>query len=414
MGEEMIHSEETSETLCPLPFLHTYVKANGKLVACCEAQETVLSTDLGGLEDWNSSSYRALRSEMLNGEKPSICRKCWKNEAVGSPSAREQAWTDFRAGFYSTDTIASSMEGEVSRAPSFVEVKCSNFCNLKCKMCHPSSSSRLNEDREIHAKYQPDLVWPKVPVRSDQTIHELLSFKSEDLKDLRVLQFSGGEPFLHAQQYEIVSRLSGKHSADISLRYATNLTTFPSRELLGQWSRFRAVNVKVSLDGIDDVNDYIRLGSRFSEVISNLRRLEQEKSANVSLGVGFTAQAYNIFQIHEFLDYFKDLSFNGFVATHLLHFPRHLSIVVYPPRIRERLIEYLSSGSNPKQVNDKIQWLRTEPFDGHQWRQFLEFTRDFEAKYNVSGRLKMFLTRAFGSEIGDFLQNEMSKQGIGA
>lgn len=386
---------KTSETICALPFFHTYVKANGRLAACCESQEDPVSTSKhSGLFEWNGEGYRQLRLAMLRGERPERCRKCWRNEEAGAKSARMETWEQLSEQGLEGSIQCDSL-GRVQAFPRFVEIKCSNLCNLRCKMCTPSSSSRLVEDQEIHSAYRPELYWKKGLLTSELTSEELLGVGSQSLTQIRVLQFSGGEPLLHKSHLAILRRLRELAPEQIELRYSTNLTVFPSEELWELWSKFKVVNLKVSLDGLGEVYNYIRLGANFEEVLENLRQLIARPLPQMTLGIGFTSQAYNIFQINEFLGFFKAMPFPGWITTHLLHDPSFLSVGVFPSDMRALLIEKIEQGPFSKLLQDKVDFIRNRPFDPQAWEKFISFTNAFEKKAGSTGQFASLWERHF-------------------
>ena len=201
-------SKNTSKTICPLPFLHTYIEANGSIVACCEAQDTMLGKENEPLETiWNNSNYKTLRAQLSSGEKPELCTKCWRNEDLGVKSNREEAWEYYDYLFGEDTEIHCNSDFSVDRLPIAIEVKCSNLCNLKCKMCHPKSSNRIIEDREIIDKYRPKMPWSDGVLSAENKINELIQSDDNFFDNLRLVQFSGGEPLLSDAQFDFLKKL---------------------------------------------------------------------------------------------------------------------------------------------------------------------------------------------------------------
>ncbi len=42
-------------------------------------------------EAWHSETYKNIRQDFLNGNKPEICQRCFREEAAGLKSARQSA-----------------------------------------------------------------------------------------------------------------------------------------------------------------------------------------------------------------------------------------------------------------------------------------------------------------------------------
>lgn len=377
----------TSPTICPLPFISTYGTASGALVACCEAQETVLAPANANIADaWNSSAYVKLRQSLLSGEQPELCKKCWKNEAVGLKSNREQAFEDYEMSLLSSEIATCNTNGHMDTLPSFLELKCSNICNLKCRMCHPESSHRIMEDREIIDKYRKGLPWNTSPLKPTLLFDQLKNLNHNQLKDIRVLQFSGGEPLISREQFELTSYIADKYGDNIQLRYSSNLNNliFEKYNVLDLWKKFRHIHLKISADGIGDVYDYIRVGGSFDLLKSNIEKILNENLVNLDIAIGFTTQSYNIFQLPEFLDFFGQFLHRDRITTHMLYTPTIMCIENTPDDLKNRIIKKLRSSR--WNFSDKIQYLensKTSETTERRWSDFLTYTQEMENKYNI-------------------------------
>ena len=90
----------------------------------------------------------------------------------------------------------------------------------------------------------------------------------------------------------------------IELTFNTNITRIPARhrEL---WPQFKSVNLICSIDAYGPLNDYIRYPAKWDRLERNLDIIEQQHE---SLNLGWvtlsaTVQIYNIFHLHELIDY---------------------------------------------------------------------------------------------------------------
>jgi sulfatase maturation enzyme AslB (radical SAM superfamily) len=380
-------NNQLSPTICPLPFMHTYIKANGAMTACCESQETQLSkpSDSTSFYDrWNNQEYKKLRQSLINGEKPAACQKCWVNEELGIESNRQEAWDQFNKGFFRSKNIQVTQSYQVAEEPSSIELKSSNLCNLKCRMCHPSSSFRIKEDREIIDLYRPGLTWKESPSRSQKTIDQLLTNEAKSLNNVKVVQFSGGEPLISTEQIDFVKSLLEKNPETIHLRYSTNLThlAYMNTDYPELWKNFEQVNIKISLDGIDDVYDYIRVGANFESVLNNLNQLLSLNMKNLTFGIGFTTQAYNVFQLPEFLNFFEKLIPRDLITTHLLHSPALLMINIFPDEIKERIINKIQAQRTD--LDFVINVLKKSLGQPTLWNSFCDYTNAMDKKYNLT------------------------------
>ena len=183
------------------------------------------------------------------------------------------------------------------------------------------------------------------------------------------------------------------YGKNIEIKYATNGTTLGikgGRTVHDYWPYFKSVAVNVSIDGINDVYNYIRGNGNFSEVEENVKEIQT--IPNVSRVVGaFTAQAGNILQAAECVDYF--INKMGIVFySHRVSYPNVLSAQVLPKELKELAIERLEQmklripnfenikkhpillGITLRQLDDNINYLRAKD-QNHLWKEFLEFNQ---------------------------------------
>jgi len=192
------------------------------------------------------------------------------------------------------------------------------------------------------------------------------------------------------------------YGKNIELKYATNGTTLgisKGRTIHDYWPHFRSIAVNVSLDGINDVYDYIRGNGDFTEVERNIKEIQT--ITNVSRVVGaFTAQAGNILQAAECIDYFIN-KMNIVFYSHRVSYPNCLSAQVLPHELKELAIQRLETVSKKvhtfsnvvkhpilekvtqQQIKDNINYLRAK--DQHNlWQDFLSFNYELDSSRNQS------------------------------
>ncbi len=96
---------------------------------------------------WHSEGMVKLRQQFRLGAKPVECANCWREEEAGIVSYRQE----FLIGRVDNPEIDYSTD--FPSAPKTLDLKMSNVCNLKCRICGPISSSLwLNETVE----FEPD------------------------------------------------------------------------------------------------------------------------------------------------------------------------------------------------------------------------------------------------------------------
>ena len=396
------------------PFTGMATREDGAIKVCCRSQPIGWVQEQSIEDIWNGSAMREVRRQVLCGERPKVCRPCFDLEDQGVESLRQRhingVIPEARINLYpkALDTLRTdyTMPFEFPT----MEIKLNNLCNLKCRMCNPLDSTNWKDWDEVKPFYERENNYlvptvaklVKTPGQYigpfDDTDNWWSSFE-QLLPHFRRVEFAGGEPLMDPQHYKILDMLK-PYAKSIEIKYATNGTTLAiskGRTIHDYWPYFKSVAVNVSLDGIHDVYNYIRTNSNFNEVERNIKEIQS--IPNVSRVVGaFTAQAGNILQAAECIDYFIN-EMNIVFYSHRVNYPNVLSAQVLPNELKELAIHRLTAVSNrittfnniekypilekitQQQIKDNINYLRAKD-QSHLWQDFLEFNRRLDRTRN--------------------------------
>jgi len=138
-------------------------------------------------------------------------------------------------------------------APIYMGIDLTERCNLRCIHCRVSTShEKVNE----------------LPL---EKVKQLM----DEFADLKVIQiiFSGGEPFIREDIFEILSYTTKKGIPDIIV--VSNGILLDSDKI----EKLKSTGVKkvtISLDGLKEVHDRIRGKGTFDKTIENLKNLIKE------------------------------------------------------------------------------------------------------------------------------------------
>lgn len=274
-------------TFCILPFRHLYADPNGELRACCIAKPfTDNKSNIKNFsieKAFNSEEFKNLRKDLLAGKKNSLCNACWSREESGGESQRTYSNIQFGADH--------TMKEDGFVDPNFlsIDVRFSNLCNFKCVMCgHWLSSAHWDKEKEKQGI-------PKVIYIKDNIVEELIPY----IDNLEEVYFGGGEPLIMPEHLTLLTYLAN-HNTDVRIKYTTNLSTFKPDiyELIGLWTKFKHVHVQVSIDGLFEKGESIRVGFNTDKFIKNINIL---KDKDVYYTLAYTTGNYNILDIYEFI-----------------------------------------------------------------------------------------------------------------
>lgn len=141
------------------------------------------------------------------------------------------------------------------------------------------------------------------------------------------------------------------------------------------WSHFEKVTLNFSIDGLDEVNNYIRFPARWNQLMKNLDLARAaSKTAPLHISISTAVQAYNVFQVSELLAFFREKELN--VYLDLVHRPTYLSLGVLSPELSEKAKLKLQNEINHPGVTGLIQLLNSSKH--HEWNQFIAYTKKLD------------------------------------
>ena len=370
----------TSKTFCILPWMHLATNASGNLRVCCNSTPgknfikkedgTPYKLHKDNLQEaWNSEVYEIIRKQMLNGERPEMCTRCFREEDAGVKSAR-QAWNE---------KWKQEIEYTID-APfdiKYVDLRLGNLCNLKCRMCNPYASNQwvkewgLVEDALVPSEYErlSKMSWPE----HEKTWENLFSIA--DTVD--EIYLTGGEPTIIQEQHRLLDYYIDKGTAyKIKLKYNTNLTNVP-KHLIDKWTKFKKVQLNCSIDAVGELDRYIRYPSNWNKIQENfdiVRKLE-----NVYIEIHCTVQMYNILRLHELLDWAEPYGHK--IYLNILNHPEYLNIRVLNNDLKQTVKETLSKYKHIPKVQGVIDYMLAEDWNSL-YLKFKEYTDKLDLSRN--------------------------------
>jgi len=403
--------KNNSCTFCMHPFTGLATREDGAIKVCCRSQPVGWIQDESLEEVWNGDAMREVRRQVLNNERPDVCKPCFDLEDQGVESLRQRHTAgvipEARVNLYPDSLDALNDDYTMPFELPTMEIKLNNLCNLKCRMCNPLDSTSWKDWNQVTDFYKAEdnYLIPTVERLVDVPGQYIGPFDNSDnwwnsfeklLPHFRRVEFAGGEPLMDPYHYKILDMLA-PYGENIELKYATNGTTLGikgGRTIHDYWPKFKSIAVNVSIDGIHDVYEYIRGNGKFSEVEEHIKVFKS--FPNVSRVVGaFTVQANNIMQIDKVIEYFlKEMEIVFY--SHRVSYPRVLSAQVLPAPLKEKAIERLERiqtefknypvvQQHPilvqiteRQIQDTIHFLKATDLSEY-WKDCIEFNKRLDA-----------------------------------
>jgi sulfatase maturation enzyme AslB (radical SAM superfamily) len=302
-----------------------------------------------------------LRTQLLQGETPSICRDCSKMEQHGKVSGRQRQL--LKVGVrpeYFEKSLASSPyrpdfdhsdqnQGRTDRQVRDWQIDLGNYCNGACVYCHPESSSTLATEFKALGLIDamPARAWSDNPALVERFVADLAA-----TEDLAYLHFIGGETVITPGFRRILQALVDAGIAPrVTIGFTTNLTVWaePVVDLLCQ---FQMVNLGMSIESLTAVNDYVRYPSQIDQVRATMDRwvaLGQQQGWLMQIRITPTClTVHDLSTVYEYA-WHNNLAVE---SCNFLDRPEFLRISVLPDVYREQardsLAEWLALHPEPQ------------------------------------------------------------------
>jgi hypothetical protein len=369
-----------SDTFCALPWVHLSTRPDGQMRVCCTANASSVGATnnehgdgaSGALRDdegkpnnlnvsdfkssWNSTYMKNVRKQMLAGEQPKSCLKCYKEEAAGHNSKR--MWeTRYWSERVDLEALTKeTIDGVAPEQLAYIDLRFGTKCQLACVMCSPHDSSGWVKDwkaiyptiknKSVLSSWQWDnkgsingssYNWHKNnPVFWEQFY--------EQVPHMKQLYFAGGEALIIEEHYAILEEcIRQGYAKNMEIRYNSNAVEWRD-DLFDLWKEFKLVRFHYSVDSIFEMNEYIRYPSKWKRTEEVFHILDNETSDNVEITIACAVNALNIYYIPDFLKWkmtqgFKKINMwpfgAGGINYHFVYWPPFLNVKSLPNSFKD-------------------------------------------------------------------------------
>lgn len=381
-----MNSEQMNKSkLCAQLWNGVVIKPSGCGGICCEITEDLTDTHIRThtfKQMQNHPRILRMREEMLRGQEPSECWRCFSKERLGATSLR-----------HSLNDTYFGINGEFD--PSFVEPQnvefvLGNLCQLRCVMCSPARSKKVEEAHQYislnamrksfegHVVTKPmnmDVSWVEDPVLWDSIAAQSTT--------ARRIYINGGEPLLAREHEKVLKRLIDQGVAKQTLLvYSTNGLLL-GEEHLELWREFMKVSVAFSLDDLMDRNHFIRYPSDWGQVKAALDRAtrwnKDPANSNIIISIWCALNMMSFMYADEFITYlgqnYPDMRVNWRAIQspaflNPVHLPMDmklkaavdtaLALQKYPhhPHVRQEVDAILQGVRNPQLFEDGLTFMK--------------------------------------------------------
>jgi MoaA/NifB/PqqE/SkfB family radical SAM enzyme len=356
------------DKFCVLPWVSLEASPIGTVRPCCLAMDELVdsnnnkfklaTTPLSDIQ--NSQAMRRLREQFINAEKPQTCRRCWNEERAGRTSKRMHTLDRLK------HMIGDNVEWTADAKPlMFLDLKLGNICNLKCRICGSWSSSQFaaeeikyNRAEETRGSFAYQMLkegaWPREST-------EFWADLDRHLDDVRYIEFTGGEPFMIKEHFQLLQKLveTGR-AANVEIHYNTNGTQWPE-EAEAIWKNFKHVEIAFSIDDVEQRFEYQRSNAVWTEVVENIEKFKQlrARNSNITLQACCTINVFNVYYLETVARWIDQQGFD-FIYWNMMHDAYYYSIGTLPETAKAAITDRLLTADIPDRFKEEFK--RTADF----------------------------------------------------
>jgi molybdenum cofactor biosynthesis enzyme MoaA len=333
---------------CNVPWTNIHVYWDGSYGICCserhkpydEADKKKYNLSIMPIHEWyNSAPVREFRQQILSDSPLTACSSCYKEESVEYESRRikenfksviftKQA---FERSYLQSPWINKFEDQYINIVPIDWHIDFGNECNLSCKMCNQNASSAIATILRQHklTDVEPKVSWTK---NNQAWANFLTAVNTIKINRIHVM---GGEPVMMRKYHEFIDYLIEQQRFEISLSFVTNGTII-NQTLIDKLKLFKNVDIEISIEAIDNSNDYIRQGSKIDQLRSNIEDIISQQDDKLQVVLRTVPQLLNISRYASLIRYAWD---NKLIIEPIpLTRPEFLRIDILPWEYRQQYI----------------------------------------------------------------------------
>jgi len=263
---------------------------------------------------------------------------------------------------------------------TYLHIQFNNKCNLACRMCDPAHSNMLF--KEFNS------------VDSDGYIENLsrdsVLFRSilDNLHNIKHLWFSGGEPFLHDEVWEILELMYEKNlTKDLTLQVNTNGTVKLTQHRLDILNSCKQLEMHISMDGFEKYAEYIRTGVVWDRWVENIKEYKKIKHR---LNIVITITVFNAHILDKMIELFEMREGFGLILN-MVFSPYRLSVINMNQYAKDYLNEKYKDNNNNK-IKELLYFINNNKnnIDPKKVIEYIDVRDDRVVKNNIHKNFKTF------------------------
>lgn len=365
----------------------------------------------------DSKEARALREAHRARIVPETCATCSKKEKSGR-SRRMFFWDKID---YEVRVESEHLDIDTKPDIRYLDFTVSNKCNVACIHCGPFVSTGWTKDGKKLNELKRDY-WGEQPVGfhgAEVNFMDNLFADPDYFRNLQWVALRGGEPLYDERCIEVLQWfVDNGMSEHIMLDISTNATVFRD-EFLELFSKFKHVELLVSIEGTEELYGIIRGGKKYTweDLNNNIEKFYD--IPNLEMVFAVTTMITNVFNLPKVWEWFDKYHKRraSIAMTNVVVNPPYLNIAHMPAELKQQALEAISvipgetlwpdgsfhaeSAEYQTGCDDIRSGLQREVDEEEAqkyWKQFLQYTADLD-------RLRDTDTLQYIPEIKNYVQS---------
>lgn len=391
---------KTTKHYCPLLWNHLHINTMGDVQPCCMAP---FNTSLGNINEksldeiWNGRAMRKARRRMLKDMPLSTCQGCYEKEKSSDWSLRKASILKYHDSVKPLLETTADDGASFDSKPVYWDIRFSNICNMRCRMCgHFSSSKWFNDARRLSREYDNHRYQngDRAIIHAVKDSTSLLDRLDEFLPHVQELYFAGGEPMLMEEHYRILTRLDELGLHNTFIRYNTNFLQlyYKDKDIVELWKKFNNVFCSISVDTYGARAEILRHDTIWKTIEENIQRVKQEVP-HVRFNITPTVQILNVFTLTDLHQQWCEKGWIGpnDLFLNILHSPEFYNIKALPPHLKLKVeekfkkhLEWLAANYNDNlhsvrnTINNSVSYMMSEQLDESNLYELCNQTRQLD------------------------------------
>ncbi len=370
-----IKPSEGNKTFCMAPWTHTYLSPQSERRLCCASREKASWTNqyidsekadknsdykpITLDEHWNSDYMKGIRKSLMAGEEISQCQVC-NHKLLNIYTYRDYFTKNLFVDKINEAFEKTNDDGYTEMNPISFDYRISNLCNFKCRMCGDQLSSQWEAENRMLGYYDNGAeAWATKEYKPiiEKFQKEVAEKELWDaVKEGRIeeIYWVGGEPLMFEIHWDVMQYLvQSGHSKNVTVRYNTNLsrTSFKGINLYDLLPHFKKVNVSASIDGTDEIVEYVRHGIKWNQWLDNFKKglFLNDLYGDDGMVLDITITSPGLFSMKNLFDLALELNVKSYIKK---TFAFDSSIIMSPSMIPKNILNQI--------IDDNINYMKTK------------------------------------------------------